>query len=118
MTHYDIAKIIHNKWMNELKCTTGRNNWYQLVNNQWIKINMHDIITDIINDYNILFVKYNNLANNSKECCEKDEFICKAQEYFDIANKLNNNSYRDNVIKECKTLFYDPDFKNINNKIL
>ena len=98
--HLEIAEIIYKKWKNELRYRT-RHDWYQFVGGVWIKINVHDIISDIINDHNILFVKYMNLTNKNSE----EKYSQKIKECLNIVNKLNNDSYRNLVIKECKKLF-------------
>jgi hypothetical protein len=113
-THYDIAKILHNKWCNEFKSGKIRHNdWHQFVENQWIKVDvvlLYDKLNELINEYNKLFHECH-LLMIKVEGYERDILKNKRNNYAKIAKKLNGTVFKRNVMKECCKLFYDPNFK-------
>ena len=64
----------------------------------------------IISDYNKLAAS----QNITEE--EKEEYKKKGNEVLEIVKKLKTTSFKENIMKECKELFFDKEFiKKLDN---
>jgi len=106
-SHYDISKIIH--YLNEEKYKYNylkKNKWCYFNNSskKW-ELLYNDIkIKEEINHLIILFEKY---AQKYKQLRDKGKY------YFflhtnclKIISKLKSSNYKEQIVKECKILFY------------
>lgn len=119
-TNYDIAKIMYDMFGDRFKCASIKHNsWYEFKNHLWEKLDSgtslrKKISQDLVKEYMRLISKYNQLASNSEDADgdEQDAYLKKAEKLVETTLKLKSTSFKDNVMKECRELFYDPTFLN------
>jgi P4 family phage/plasmid primase-like protien len=117
-THCDIANVLYKLFKYDFKYSGQE--WYKFENHVWYRemdgiCLRSKISTDLCEIYFKIISKYNkiqtsNNMNISDE--EKEEFKNKGKEILEIIKKLKTTSFKDNILKECKELFYDKDFMN------
>jgi P4 family phage/plasmid primase-like protien len=117
-THCDIANVLHKYFKYDFKYSGQE--WYKFENHVWIRemdgiCLRSKISTDLCEIYFKIISKYNKIQtshdpNISDE--EKEEYKNKGKEILDIIIKLKTTGFKDNILKECKELFYDKNFMN------
>lgn len=121
-TNYDIAKIMYDMFGDRFKCASIKHNiWYEFKNHLWEKLDSgtslrKKISQDLVKEYMRLISKYNQLASQSGDDDDDDDkqdaYLKKAEKLVETTLKLKSTSFKDNVMKECRELFYDPTFLN------
>ena len=116
---YSIAKAFYKIYRFNYVCADIKSNmWYEFKNPRWVECEEgHTIYTklneDMANQYeklaHALFTKALLPIISAKE---KDELIDKKKKVEKIYEKIRNVSLKNNIITECRTLFYDPLFKS------
>ena len=121
-THYDVAKVLHTMFEHRY-CYTNKT-WYMFSNHIWQEEDEDTCIRQKIS--NELYIKYASFisrlnevraleetADDEKEKCKK-----KVTEIMKLLKFLKTSGFKDNVVKECKELFYDKQFEKKLNKNL
>jgi P4 family phage/plasmid primase-like protien len=115
-TDYDIAMVVYHKYKHEYVYTPNKT-WYEFKNHKWCLINdamslRKKLSTEVYRDYIHLLSNCNkNSLNQMLDEALRNEFKEKATKISKIAhNNLKNGNPKDNIIKECKELFYNADF--------
>lgn len=117
-TTYDIASVLHRMYRYDYKYSqTGV--WYYFDNNMWRQNNdgimlRNKISTDLCEKYvQIIQDNYKEMLNNLQLTDEdKEDIKARNKEISSIITKLKTTSFKDNIVKECKELFYDIEFLN------
>lgn len=127
-TEHDVACVIHAKFRDMYKCSDfGKNVWYRWFGHIWREsdkgINLQLRISKEI--AGLFFSKMldvgNEMKNNEsiscsgegKSDCGECEYCCmnkSREDYGKIYTKLKTTKFKDNVMKECRELFFDEDF--------
>lgn len=134
---YDIAQIIHALYRDEFVCSSyEKSDWYQFVGHAWKNISRGvPLLARISGEIANKFLKKENAentnlqnlgsCNHSPKDMKPEECLqcaCKLRkkQYLNMYNKLGQTGFKDNIMKECKLLFFDGDFENKlnNNKTL
>jgi len=108
-SHYDIAKAVYEIYKDRYKVLNKK--WYKYEKDMWIRITNEELNLrkDLSEDISKKFLQrgfhYNNLAVVEANEGQKEVYLKKGKTALDIALKLRNASFKDNVIKECKCLF-------------
>ena len=113
-SNYNIAKVLFKMYEDDFAYSDS--DWYIYKNHRWNRENdgmslRSKISTDLCEIYIKVITTYNKMAcnpNNTEE--EKEQYKKKGKEVLDIVTKLGSTSFKDNVMKECKELFYKKDF--------
>jgi P4 family phage/plasmid primase-like protien len=123
-TEYDVAQVIFAKYRDEFKCANFKSNdWYHYIGHIWRNTdNGVELQRRLSSDIVKLFrdkeqLELNNIANVG-ECGHKDTDpsceSCMAEkrkkEFSSIRLKLKTTRFKDNVMKECRVLFFDSEF--------
>lgn len=114
-SHHTIAKLLIEKYKFIYKCASIKNGiWYEFRNHRWIEIDsaytLRNLISEVlVNEYanrqRILFGEATRQdAENKKEKFNDAVNITK------VIKQLNNNTFKNGVIKECADIAYDPNF--------
>ena len=114
----DIAAIMYQMFGDRFKCASIKHNlWFEFKNHRWEKLDSGStlrkkISQELVKEYMRLISKYNDLAAASKDDDgdEQDAYLKKTEKLMETTLKLKSTSFKDNVMKECKELFYDPKF--------
>ena len=122
-THYHVALMVQKLFPDIYRCTKdGRTTeWYEFGSHIWNKIN-NDILIKV-NLNNVVERKIDDAraalrppAENDPEYKDKfDKFMDNKSKMLDLQRNLYNATFKDSVMKEAITLFYDKDFaKKVN----
>ena len=114
---FDLASVLYQLCKDQYVCVNIKNNiWYEYKNNRWQEIDsgntlriliskkMHDIY---IKKASALISTITQLENNDQK---SDTLKVKATKIGDICVFLKTTSWKANIMKEAKDLFYDPKF--------
>lgn len=118
-----IAKLIVEKYRFKYRCASIKHNiWYEFKNHRWVEIDSAYSLRNLISDE--LYVDYSRYLAAIYTEAEKTEGYDK-QKYHNDANnvrklmtKLNNQTFKNGVIRECADMIYDPNFlRNLDENI-
>ena len=119
-SNYDIAFVLHK--MYEYDFIYSDESWYIYKNHRWHRENdgmslRQKISNELCDKYFRIISDYNKLAasqNITEE--EKEEYKKKGNDVLEIVKKLKTTSFKENIMKECKELFFDKEFiKKLDN---
>ena len=117
-TNFDIATVLFHMYKYEYKYTGSE--WYMFRNHLWHKENdgmylRQKISTDLLEKYILLMSDYNKICSSTDQNITEDdreEYKTKNKEITKICLNLKTTAFKDNIVKECKELFYDKNFAN------
>ena len=115
--HYDVAKVVHAQYKDEFISIT-RDIWYRYDKNKhrWVKsregLDLRLIFSQVICSKFIERSQYYMSAHTTDQFVKNlnDEL---AKKSIKIAQQLKNASYKDSIMKECRTLFIDDTFEEM-----
>lgn len=114
---YPIAKSVHIRYNDRFVCSNMKSNiWHEFVNHRWVKIEGGYTLSlllseDFVNLFNKEIISISNEALESTGLL-KEELQNKRRKLDDIIKKLNNISFKKQIMEECASLFYDPKFND------
>ena len=124
-TEHDVACLVFGKFRDSYKCSDfGKNVWYRWCGHIWAETDSGiDLQLKLSRDIaQVFFVRSNLIAKDleGKECTTEGKGECGVCEYcqhetkrvlfMKMYMKLKTTSFKNNVMKECRELFYDEDF--------
>lgn len=114
-TMYNLAKCVHSKYADRFVCSSIKENaWWEFVNHRWKRIQEGYTLKilfseDFANAYNLeiaeISIKATQVTGFPKEELQRKRLIIDK-----IVNNLMNTNFKETLLKECKSLFYDPLF--------
>jgi len=119
-SNYDIAYVLYK--MYEYDFIYSDNEWYIYKNHIWrresdgmslrqkISTELCDIYSKIMSKNNQIICGQIKINNQDITEEEKDEYKQRNKEVLEIIKKLKTTAFKENVMKECKELFYDKEF--------
>jgi P4 family phage/plasmid primase-like protien len=123
---YDVAMVVHARYRDEFRCANYANNdWYYYVGHIWRNSEKGvELLKRLSSDIAKMFLEKElkegeKLRVNGGTCPHNKEpdpecEVCKAEaqkkKYLAVRLKLKSNAFKNNVMRECQVLFYDPDF--------
>lgn len=114
----DIAKVVYSMYKYQYKCASIKyDTWYEFKNHRWFPTEKgfslkRKIGNEIINEYLCLITFYNQSICEQPDD-QKDLYLAIARDLIEVSFKLVNEKCQENVMKECRTLFYDPHFTSL-----
>jgi P4 family phage/plasmid primase-like protien len=114
-TTQDVATVVFNRYRYDYKCTSLKHGtWYEFRNHRWFQIDCgvslrKRIGNEVINEYLHLITRYNNNACEQHDD-QKDQYLQKAKALTDVTYKLRDYGFKEKIMKECQTMFYDATF--------
>jgi len=118
-THYDIAKVVYGMFQHEFVCSSFRNRlWYHFKNHRW---NLTDSGVSLRNRlsedvWRLYKAEINELNIKSMAASRVNQDVTNYEDlqkkFGDIASKLRNTSFKENIMKECSELFYIDKFED------
>jgi phage/plasmid-associated DNA primase len=116
-SHNDVAKALHAEYSDEFVCASVANKvWFQFVHHKWEQIEegtfLREKISGKIVDRYIEAVK--KLYDDLRGCQDKArEAMVQARikQVQKMIGNLKSAPYKNNVMKECMEVFYDPRFR-------
>ena len=122
--NYDIAKILYILFEHQYKCVSPSGKfgcWYEFYNHRWHKteqgISLRRRICDengisLVNEFCRYLSNLNTLlSNDDLDDTERQNIEKNMEKYTGISDRLKCTSFKDNLMKECIELFYDPKFE-------
>lgn len=116
-THHDVAKVVHHMFKYEYVCVAIKQNlWYEFKNHRWVSCDSGHtlsfrISTDVCSEYLSQAAYWNQKAADDQN--EQERYAEIGKKFNSIALKLRNINYKNNILNECKTLFYIQRFEEL-----
>ena len=114
---FDLASVLYQLCKDQYVCVNIKNNiWYEYKNNRWQEIDSGNTLRILISKkmHDIYLKKaqslINTLAQLENNDQKSDNLKFKATKIGDICVYLKTTSWKANIMKEAKDLFYDPNF--------
>ena len=117
VTEFDLAAVLHSLYKDRFVCVSiGKECWYEYTDNKWFEIDSGYILRLLISrDVHQLYVE------RAAECTRRMTLLETSDEQYeatrkrtvkiaDIAHSLKKTTMKNNVMKEARELFYDPEF--------
>lgn len=115
-TDYDIARVLKEMYKHDFKCSSISGNiWWQFDNHRWRRIDgaytfALKMSTEVAKEFAKLSANY--IIQSSTETGHRsDMFLKKSNDINKLISDLKKKIYKDRIISECTSLFYDPDFQ-------
>ena len=118
-TEFDLANVLYQIYKDQFVCISIKNNiWYEYKDYKWTEIdsgstlrlliskNMHDIYMKKVQEIVDKILKLENNDNNS------DQYRSRSNKLGEICVLLKTTSWKNNIMREAKELFYDKNFMN------
>jgi len=116
-THYDIAKVVHFMFKHEFVCSSYKqNHWYHYEGSRWIPCESGyslcmKLSTDVFRRYSSAASEYLARASNTESDTEQSIYAEIGKKLNGIALKLKTVPFKENIMKECRSLFYIDKFE-------
>jgi P4 family phage/plasmid primase-like protien len=116
-THYDIAKVVHFMFKHEFVCASIKSNgWFQYKDHRWVPCDCgftlnNKLSTDVFKRYSSAASDYLARASNTESDTEQSIYAEIGKKLNGIALKLKNGPFKENVMRECRSLFYIDKFE-------
>lgn len=128
-TNYDVASVLYELFKYQFVCASAKSRaWYEFKDHRWHEIDdgitlRKKISNELVDEYCKLISTYNDKITstaieddesaNGDTAKEKiEDYKNKAKVLSEIINKLKTTNFKDNIMKECRELFYERDFCN------
>jgi phage/plasmid-associated DNA primase len=122
-TDYDLAKVVHHYYGGLFVCCDIKDNkWYEFRNHRWLMCDNGTTLRNFISEE--LRQKYLSIANKLTEInkVKKSKTIDRKLHIIGtITEKLGKTNDKNNIMRECRELFYKRDFEeqlNMNVNLL
>jgi len=126
-TEFDVAQVIYAKYRDEFKCAQFKNNdWYHYVGHIWRNTeNGVELQRRLSSDIAKLYMEkertemsaIQNMGGDCGHSPKEPEATCmtcqaelRKKQYANARIKLKTTKFKENVMKECRALFFDKDF--------
>jgi len=116
-TDYDIALILKEMYKHEFKCTSITGNiWWQFENHRWKKIDgaytfgikMSEEVARQFAELSAVYMRESILCSGQKA----DILLRKSGDIVKLIIDLKKTAYKERIIRECSSLFYDCKFED------
>ncbi len=117
-THFDIAKVVHFMYRYNYACINIRNNqWYEFKEHRWVSCDgaytlRQKISTDVFKKYMTVGGQLSTRASIENDEDRQKEYAEKIKKINGLALNLKKSPFKDNIIKECRELFYQEKFED------
>jgi P4 family phage/plasmid primase-like protien len=111
-THHDIANVIYFMYKYDYVCISIKHNaWYEFRNHRWVICDSGHglrckISTDVCKEYMTHAAIWSQKGSTEDDESEQQRCAEIAKKLNGIALKLKQTAFKDNVMKECRELFY------------
>ena len=119
VTEFDLATVLYQLFKDQFICVSIKNNqWYEYKNYKWNEIDSGNTLRILISKkmHDIYFTKTHELTETIWKKENNDEntenLKMRSKKLGDICILLKTTSWKNNIMKEAKELFYDKDFIN------
>ena len=116
-THTDIAAVVYQMYKYEYVCVSIKNNlWYEFKNHRWQTCDSGfslraKISNEVCKEYYNHSALWSHRAATENDEEQRKTFGEKSKKLSEIALKLKTTAFKDNIIKECREVFYIEKFE-------
>jgi len=116
-THHDIAKVVYYLYKYEFACASIKHNyWFEFKNHRWIPCDCANTLrlhlsNEVVKKYCAGAAYYSNKAATEDDSDARERYTEKSKKLLEIANKLKDSPFKENILKECRDLFYIEKFE-------
>lgn len=114
---FDLAVVLFNMFKDRFVCVSIKNNyWYEFQGNRWFEIDSGNTLRLLISRdmWNNYFEKIKKESDKlpllEQSDPEYEKTRIRTGKFIDITMALKKTSWKSNIMKEAKELFYDKDF--------
>ena len=119
VTEWDFAQVLYQMCKDEFICVSIKNNtWYEYSKHKWYEIDSGNTLRLIISKrmHDIYMKKTTDVVNQLQKMDQSDEnyetLRKRSNKLSDICTLLKKTTWKNNIMREAKELFYDKDFIN------
>jgi P4 family phage/plasmid primase-like protien len=115
--HNDIAKVVHFMYKYDFVCVSIKHNyWYEFKNHRWVPCDCgHTLRAHLSNEvskkYCAVAANFISKAATEDDTDAQDRYRDKGKKLLEVANKLKDGPFKDNIIRECREMFYFEKFE-------
>jgi len=115
-SHNDLAKACYEKYGTEFVCASIVNNvWFQYKNHKWCRIEdgiflRQKLSEEFVEKFQLIAKEIMGTMSRNVDTNQKDLYLQKHRQVFKLISNLKNSSFKTNIMKECKEVFYDEKF--------
>jgi P4 family phage/plasmid primase-like protien len=116
-TSYDVAKAFYEMYKYQYVVSSiTHKSWYYFDNSKWCTMDgaykiINELNENMVNQYLIMASRYSNMASKANGE-DKDRYLKIQEDCLKVSLKIRSSSFKDSVIKELLSLYYDPQFIN------
>jgi P4 family phage/plasmid primase-like protien len=116
-THTDIAEVVHYMYKYEYVCVSIKNNcWYEFRNHRWMSCDSgFSLRNKISKELCDVYYNYRIVLSQNAALAEDDDtrkgFDVKLKKLGELIPKLKTCSFKDNIMKESREIFYIEKFE-------
>lgn len=117
MSHYDISRVVYHMFRYQFVCAGIRTRcWYEFKNHRWNACDSGyslraKISTDVWREYSTASSALQNRAISHAVEHEQQKLQEQSKKLLEVALKLKNTLFKENIMKECAELFYADKFE-------
>jgi P4 family phage/plasmid primase-like protien len=116
-THFDIARVVYFMFKHLYVCASIKSTfWYEFRNHRWVPCDSgytlsNKLSTDVFRRYSTAAATYHTRAASTESETEQSIFTEIAKKLTAITTKLKTVAFKENIMNECKRLFYIEKFE-------
>lgn len=116
-THTDIARVVHFMYRYQYVCVSIKLNlWYEYRGHKWVLCDSghtlrSKVSNEVVREYYRQAAYYNEQATREDAEADQQRWGEMAKKLNTIALKLKQSAFKDNIMKECKELFFIEKFE-------
>jgi P4 family phage/plasmid primase-like protien len=116
-TEFDLATVLYQMFKERFICVSIKNNfWYEFKNHRWHEIDSGTtlrlaISKDMYQQYNkIITEEYDKMDSLAEDDPQREKIQKKCHVLAGIGTMLKTTSFKNNIMREARELFYDKEF--------
>ena len=116
-TSYDVAKAFYEMYKYQFVVSSiSHKSWYYFDNNKWCTMDgayriINELNENMVNQYLMMASRYSNLVVKA-EGDDKEKYLKIQDDCLRVSLKIRSASFKESIIKELLSLYYDPAFIN------
>ncbi len=116
-SHYDIASVVHYMYKYDYVCASIKlNQWYEFRNHRWVSCDSghtlrSKISTCVYREYMAAAAQWAHKASQEVDENAQKSYAEKSKKFSTIALKLKQTNFKENIMKECRELFFMEKFE-------
>ena len=118
-TEWDFAQVLYQMCKDEFICVSIKNNiWYEYIKHRWYEIDSGNTLRLIISKkmHDMYMKKSSDAVNDMQKMDQGDDCYDslrkRSNKLGDLCVLLKKTTWKNNIMREAKELFYDKDFLN------